>query len=119
MQQAINKRVTNEYLREILGYFIKYVGSSSYDAPAVLTLLPQMQFEEGLWYVEGGIHKLADAMKQLAEESGVNIHLGEKVIDMHLNDSKDIESITLENGPTIYADYFISNMEYCLYTKNY
>ncbi len=60
MQQAINKRVTNEYLREILGYFIKYVGSSSYDAPAVLTLLPQMQFEEGLWYVEGGIHKLAD-----------------------------------------------------------
>ncbi len=111
MQQAINKRVTNEYLREILGYFIKYVGSSSYDAPAVLTLLPQMQFEEGLWYVEGGIHKLADAMKQLAEESGVNIHLGEKVIDMHLNDSKDIESITLENGPTIYADYFISNME--------
>ncbi|PNY97124.1 diapolycopene oxygenase, partial [Mammaliicoccus sciuri] len=51
MQQAIDKRVDNPYLREMLGYFIKYVGSSSYDAPAVLSLLPEMQHEEGLWYV--------------------------------------------------------------------
>ena len=73
MQQAINKRVSSPYLRQMLGYFIKYVGSSAYDAPAVLTLLPQMQQEQGLWYVKGGIHKLAEALHKLAEEEGVNI----------------------------------------------
>ncbi|PYE09892.1 hypothetical protein BDW31_10112 [Staphylococcus sp. AtHG25] len=58
----------------MLGYFIKYVGSSSYDAPAVLSLLIHMQYEQGLWYVKGGIHKLARALEQLAIEEGVTIH---------------------------------------------
>ncbi len=38
----------------MLGYFIKYVGSSSYDAPAVLSMLFHMQQEQGLWYVKDG-----------------------------------------------------------------
>ena len=37
MQQAINRYIEKQKLRDMLGYFIKYVGSSSYDAPAVLT----------------------------------------------------------------------------------
>ena len=64
----------------MLGYFIKYVGSSSYDAPAVLTLLIHMQYEQGLWYVKGGIHKLAQALEQLAIEEGVAIHTGMYVV---------------------------------------
>ncbi len=65
MQQAIDKRISNPYLRQMLGYFIKYVGSSSYDAPAVLSMLFHMQQEQGLWYVEGGIHHLANALEKL------------------------------------------------------
>lgn len=110
MQQAINKRVSSSYLRQMLGYFIKYVGSSAYDAPAVLTLLPQMQHEQGLWYVKGGIHKLAEAMQQLAEEEGVNIHLNQK-IDYLSHNQNEISSIVLADGQTVYADYIISNME--------
>ena len=52
MQQAINRYIEKQKLRDMLGYFIKYVGSSSYDAPAVLTLLIHMQYEQGLWYVK-------------------------------------------------------------------
>lgn len=74
MQQAINRYVEKQELRDMLGYFIKYVGSSSYDAPAVLSLLIHMQYEQGLWYVKGGIHKLARALEQLAIEEGVTIH---------------------------------------------
>lgn len=110
MQQAINKRVSSPYLRQMLGYFIKYVGSSAYDAPAVLTLLPQMQQEQGLWYVKGGIHKLAEALHKLAEEEGVNIYLNQKI--KHLAHSHNqISSIVLEDGHIVKADYFISNME--------
>ena len=54
MQQAINRYVEKQELRDMLGYFIKYVGSSSYDAPTVLSLLIHMQYEQGLWYVNGG-----------------------------------------------------------------
>lgn len=110
MQQAINKRISSSYLRQMLGYFIKYVGSSAYDAPAVLTLLPQMQHEQGLWYVEGGIYKLAEAMQQLAEEEGVNIHFNQN-IDHLLYNKNEITSIVMADGEIVYADYIISNME--------
>ena len=36
MQQAINRYIEKQKLRDMLGYFIKYVGSSSYDAPKCL-----------------------------------------------------------------------------------
>ena len=118
MQQAIDKRVNNPYLRKMLGYFIKYVGSSSYDAPAVLSLLPQMQHDEGLWYVDGGIHKLAEAMEQLARESGVGIHFDACVKRINYNNKNEVIGITLANNEDIYADYIISNMEVIPVYKN-
>ena len=61
MKGGIDKRVRNPYLRDILAYFIKYVGSSAYDAPGFMNLMPNIQFEFGLWYVQGGLYELARA----------------------------------------------------------
>src|SRR5699024_10659324 len=101
-----------------LGYFIKYVGSSSYDAPAVLSLLPQMQHAEGLWYVDEGIHKLAGAMEQLARELGVVIHFDAYVKRINYNSENKVTGITLANNKNINADYIISNMEVIPVYKN-
>ena len=38
MQQAINRYIEKQKLRDMLGYFIKYVGSSSYDARSAYTI---------------------------------------------------------------------------------
>ena len=110
MQQAINKRITNPRLREMLGYFIKYVGSSSYDAPAVLSMLFHMQQEQGLWYVKGGIHHLAQALERLAIEEGVAIHTGISVDNIHTYQG-DVVGVRLSTGEEVEADYIISNME--------
>ena len=110
MQEAINRYVEKQELRDMLGYFIKYVGSSSYDAPAVLTLLIHMQYEQGLWYVKGGIHHLAQALEQLAREEGVTIHTG---IDVHSIDTyfNHVTGVRLDNGDHVDADYIVSNRE--------
>ncbi|KAA1039594.1 phytoene desaturase [Macrococcus equipercicus] len=110
MQQAINRYISNPEFRDMLGYFIKYVGSSSYDAPAVLNMMIHMQHEQGAWYVPGGMHKLALAITQLAREIGVEIHTGIEVV--HMNQREDaIDSIVLSDGSVVTADYFVSNME--------
>ena len=110
MQQAINRYINKPELQDMLGYFIKYVGSSSYDAPAVLTMLVHMQYEQGLWYVKGGIHHLANALERLSEEAGVQIHKGIDVtsIDTYFN---QVIGVRLDNGQHIHADYIVSNRE--------
>ncbi|MDG0792192.1 phytoene desaturase family protein [Cohnella ginsengisoli] len=108
--RSIAKRISNPDLRDMLSYFIKYVGSSPYDAPAVLNMMIYMQHEQGLWYVPGGMHLLARGLVRLAEEAGVSIHTGRRIARLHKRDGQ-IAGAQLEDGTELSADYYISNME--------
>lgn len=111
LQAGINKRVRNPQLRTMLGYFIKYVGSSADEAPAVLNMLGYMQHMQGVWYVPGGMHLLAAGLVKLAEEEGVQFHTGEQVVKLNTDGKEQIVSAQLAGGETVFADYFVSNME--------
>lgn len=110
MQQGINKRISNPYLRDMLGYFIKYVGSSAYNAPAVLNMMSHMQYEQGVWYVKGGLHHLAEGISRLAEEIGVIIHTSQSV-ETAITQNGSIRHLVLGDGSEVTADYYVSNME--------
>ena len=111
MYDAIAKRIRNPHLRDMLSYFIKYVGSSPYEAPAVLNMMIYMQHVQGCWYVPGGMHKLAEGLTQLASEVGVQLHTSMGVVQAHTNKEKQITSIELADGTLHKADYYVSNME--------
>jgi diapolycopene oxygenase len=114
MSRAIEKRVRNRYLRDILEYFIKYVGSSAQDAPGFMNLMPNIQLEFGLWYVRGGLYQLARAFEQRLRETGVRIHLNHRVVDIN-KQGRQVTGVTAQDpdGSTITlpADFVISNME--------
>ncbi len=110
MHSGVRKRVRNTYLRHILDFFVKYVGSSAYDAPAVLNLLPHVQWEYGLWYVDGGMFGLAKGLRKLAEEVGVDIHLGAEVTSLEKSGERVVSAV-LEDGTRIETDAFVCNME--------
>lgn len=110
MQQAIDKRVSNMHLRDLLGYFIKYVGSSAKHAPAILNMMAYMQKNQGVWYVDGGLHKLGEAIVTLAREIGVNMINGQHVKNAVTKDKK-IEKVITSEGEELRADIYVSNME--------
>ena len=95
----------------MLDYFIKYVGSSAYDAPAILNMMSYMQQKQGVWYVPGGMHLLAEGLVKLGEEIGVNFHTGYQVVKLNKDEEQTITSAEMENGEIVKADYFVSNME--------
>ncbi|MDY0316052.1 MAG: hypothetical protein RBR32_13350 [Bacteroidales bacterium] len=68
MDEGIRHYISNPYLIDILDYFIKYVGSSSYDAPAVLNVLSYIQWKFDLWYVDGGLFNLSKGLEKLINE---------------------------------------------------
>lgn len=73
MQSAIKSHVKSPHLRQLLGRFATYVGGSPYDAPATLNVIAHVELTQGVWYPQGGIYRIAEAMEQLATELGVQI----------------------------------------------
>lgn len=110
MYEAIEKRISNPKLRDMLAYFIKYVGSSPYNAPAVLNMMIYMQHNQGIWYVPGGMHKLAEGIVNLGEELRIAFHTNTEVVRL-LKEGKRVIAAELADGSLVEADYFISNME--------
>ena len=110
MDQGVRRFVSEPKLVDILNYFIKYVGSSPYDAPALMNLLPYIQYQYGLWYVNGGMYGLAQALEKLALELGVTIRLNAEVAAIE-RDSGRATGVRLKDGEWLPADVVVSNME--------
>lgn len=112
MNSSVRKYIHNEYLIDIMNFFIKYVGSSPYNAPALLNLLPYIQYEFGLWYVEGGMYNLARGLDKLMDELNIKINLNSEVEKIIKNkDGGKVSSIRLKDGRVIEGDIIVSNME--------
>lgn len=108
--EAIDKYISNAHFRDMLAYFVKYVGSSPYDAPAILNMMIYMQHTQGAWYVPGGMHKIAEGMVKLGQEAGVEFYTNTEVVRLETVNER-ITQAKLADGSVITADYFISNME--------
>ncbi len=111
MFDAIAKYVRHPHLRDMLAYFIKYVGSSPYDAPAVLNMMIAMQQRQGVWYVPGGMSGIAAALVRLADELGVSLNAGQEVVELVRGKRQSIRAARLSDGREISAELFVSNME--------
>lgn len=110
MDQGVRRFIKDPKLVDVLNYFIKYVGSSPYDAPALMNLLPYIQFGYGLWYVKGGMYGMAQGLQKLAEELGVNIRVNAEVAEIQHNAGR-ATAVRLLDGTVIPADIVVSNME--------
>jgi diapolycopene oxygenase len=111
MSQRVEQHIKNPKLVDIYNYFIKYVGSSPYQAPSVLNLLSFIQYEFGLWYVKGGMYNLAKALGQLLHELGVTVRLNTGVKKI-THTGQMVQGLVLNGGETLTADVVVCNMEF-------
>lgn len=98
------------YFRDIFDYFIKYVGSSAYRAPAFMNCLPTIQFRYDLWYVDGGLYEIARGLGRLMDELGITVHLQSEVAEIRTEGDR-VTGIACKGGGIYPADIVVSNME--------
>ena len=112
MHGSVARHFRTGYFRDIFDFFIKYVGSSAYRAPAFMNCLPTIQFRYDLWYVMGGMYGLARGLEKLMRELGIEINLNAETKEILLtNDRSRATGIRLADGTEIMADHIVSNME--------
>ena len=85
-------------LRQLFGRYATYCGSSPFAAPATLMLVAHVE-QSGVWLVEGGMHRLATALADLAAERGARFRYGSEVAQV-LVDGQGVAgvSLTAANG---------------------
>lgn len=110
MQGAIKSFVRSPHLRQLLGRFATYVGASPYLAPATLNVIAHVELSGGVWYPQGGIYAIAEGMRQLAAELGIEIRTNSHVEQIaHTADGR-ITAIHID-GQSIPAHTIISNVD--------
>lgn len=110
MHGGVSRFVNHPRLRDVLDFFIKYVGSSAYDAPAFMNCLPTIQFRHDLWYVDGGLYNIALGLERLLGELEVAVHLNREVTRIEAEGGR-VRGVELEGGERVPADVVVSNME--------
>jgi diapolycopene oxygenase len=109
MHQAVASHLQTRYFRDIFDFFIKYVGSSAYRAPAFMNSMPTIQFRYDLWYVDGGLYNIALGLQRLMDELDIKIHLNAEVSEVRREGNRVTGIVA--NGEFHAADIVVSNME--------
>ena len=66
---AVGEHFRDSRLRQLFGRYSTYCGASPFEAPATLMLVAHVE-RQGVWYVEGGMRRLADALMNVAVARG-------------------------------------------------
>ena len=107
MAQALAAELHDPKLRQLFGRYATYCGSSPYEAPATLMLVAHVELE-GVWLVEGGMHRVARAVETLAGQHGVAFRYGAHV-DEILTEGGRVSGVRLAGGETLPAETVVFN----------
>ncbi|WP_439136764.1 1-hydroxycarotenoid 3,4-desaturase CrtD [Roseicyclus sp.] len=104
---SLARQFSDPRLRQLFGRYATYIGGSPYDSPAVLGLIWQSE-ANGVWRVQGGMHKLALAMQDLALSRGAEFRLGARALRIEQQDGRVI-AVHLEDGTRLATDLVVFN----------
>ena len=112
--RSVSKFFRTEKLRQAFSLQTMYLGLSPFEAPAVYSLLPYTELaEDGLWFPEGGMYSLIEAMERLATELGVRFRTSSPVEEVIITKgrARGVRVGGEAGGEEIWADAVLANAD--------
>lgn len=111
-----NERFANPKLKQLFNRFATYNGSSPYQTPGIMSMIPHLELGIGTFYPEGGMHRISQSLFELAKSVGIHFRFNESAIKIeHKNNTAC--GVTTDKT-ALEADIIISNMDiYPTYKK--
>jgi 1-hydroxycarotenoid 3,4-desaturase len=104
---ALGEHFRDPRLRQLFGRYATYCGCSPWLAPATLMLVAHVE-QDGVWFVQGGMRRVADAIQHLAEAKGAEFRFGAEVAQI-LSRQGRASGVRLATGEEIIADAVVFN----------
>ncbi|MCW2726764.1 MAG: UDP-galactopyranose mutase [Frankiales bacterium] len=109
--RALGRRFLRDpRLRTFLDRYATYTGSDPRRAPAALVVVPYAEQAFGGWYVEGGLHRLGEAVHERALERGASVVLGARVTGIETAGGR-VDGVRLADGTRLAADVVVANAD--------
>ena len=105
------KYFKNEYLLQLIEFPVLFLGATPNKIPALYSLMNYADMKLGTWYPMGGMHKIVEAMTNLALSLGVKIELNAKVEEIIKSEDGITKGIKA-NNKIYYSDFVVAGADY-------
>ncbi len=82
MQEHVESYFDHPKLQQLMQYTLIFLGGSPTNTPALYNLMSHVDFNLGVWYPEGGIGTVVDALVTLGHELGVDYRVNCEVTEI-------------------------------------
>jgi len=106
----VRKYFSDPKLIMLMEFPVIFLGAAPKDIPALYSLMNYGGYKLGTWYPIGGFSKIIDAMAEVAENQGVNIHLNSNIDSIKISNAK--ATAVSVNGKEIEFDSVIASSDY-------
>ena len=110
MASCVDEHFRDERLRQILKFPVLFLGATPEDTPALYSLMNYADLIEGTWYPLGGMHKMVEAMVQVAIGLGVEFQYNSEVT--HITVSEGAVTGIQTTAGTLEADVVVGAADY-------
>ncbi|MEV0645952.1 phytoene desaturase family protein [Phytomonospora sp. NPDC050363] len=99
----VERHFADERLRRLFSFQSLYIGLAPRRALALYAVISYLDAIAGVWYPEGGIHRVPEAMAAAASAAGVTIHYGAEASAVELRGGRAV-AVTTADGVRHPAD---------------
>lgn len=114
--QHNHKHFTSPEAVQLFNRFATYNGSNPYKAPAMLSLIPHLEQNQGTFYPQGGMVSITNALYNLAIKKGVQFYFDTPVLRI-IHDRGMVKGVVV-NDENMLADTVVSNGDVYFTYKN-
>jgi phytoene desaturase len=97
-------------MRQWLGRYATYSGSSPWRAPATLACIVALEADHGAWHPHGGLGALRDALVTVARRAGARLHPGADVVRIAVRAGR-ATGVEFADGTSHAADAVVANAD--------
>jgi phytoene desaturase len=99
-----------ERLKNSLSFQDMYMGISPFDAMAIFSMMQYAELAEGVWYPEGGMTRITDAIYELTVERGAEVRFETPVTQIEIQETR-ATGVRLADGSSLPADIVLANAD--------
>jgi len=87
-----------------------YMGLSPYEGPATFSLMPYSELAHGVWYPQGGMFRIVEALVENATKAGVHFIYDTTVLSIDVRGACT-RGVVIEDGSFVDADFVLANAD--------